>query len=43
MAIGQALALLFVGFVLGFFVAIEMHAIDPPCLLNDPPCEVSRR
>ena len=31
-------ALLFVGFICGFFVAIEMHHIDRPCLLNTPPC-----
>lgn len=36
------LAVLFVGFVLGFFAAIDLHQIDRPCLLNDPPCEVRR-
>ena len=30
-------ALLFVGFMLGFFTAIEMHAIDPPLM----PCTVA--
>lgn len=41
--ISIVLGLLVIGFVLGFFAAIELHQIDPPCLLNDPPCEVSRR
>ena len=37
------IALILVGFICGFFAAIELHQIDPPCLLNDPPCEVTRR
>ncbi len=36
--IAAMLGLIVVGFVLGFFAAIELPAIDPPCLLNNPPC-----
>ena len=35
--------LLIAVFLAGFFTAIELHQIDPPCLLSDPPCERSRR
>ena len=35
-------AWLAVGFVCGFFTAIELHRLDPPCLLNDPPCVIGR-
>ena len=31
-------ALLIAVFLAGFFAAIELHQIDPPCRLNDPPC-----
>ena len=35
-------AWLAVGFLAGFFTAIELHRLDPPCLLNDPPCVITR-
>jgi hypothetical protein len=41
--IALVLTLMAIAFACGFWLAIEMHAIDPPCLMNDPPCEVSRR
>ena len=36
--IPTVILLIIVAFICGFFTAIEMHQIDPPCLLNNPPC-----
>jgi len=33
-------AIFVVGVIVGFFAAIELHRIDPPCRMNDPPCRV---
>ena len=40
--ISLVLTLILMAFLGGCWTAVEMHQIDPPCLLNDPPCEVRR-